>query len=71
MSSYFEKYLSDRYGTNDLFQNADAEIAELKAYIAQLEPVGDRLAMALTDAQCGFVCEYRFAWDELLEKSDG
>ncbi len=30
MSSYFEKYLSDRYGTNDLFQNADAEIAELK-----------------------------------------
>ncbi len=46
----------------------ERENAELKKYISLLEQKGSRMAMALTDAQCGFVCEHRFEWDELLEE---
>jgi len=51
-------------------QERDKAIVELKAKYDALREVGDRMAMALTYAKSGYICEYRLAWEALKEQAD-
>ena len=47
-----------------------AQLTKLQAKYDALREVGDRMAMALTYAKSGYICDYRLAWEALKEQAD-
>ena len=87
-SAMQEHFLEAAAKLDELEAENNAYEKRENAYIAQIDAwekvtvellkKGERMAMALSDAQCGYVCEHRMNWSDarkagnaLLEKNDG
>ena len=73
--------LQELEAENNAYEKREnAYIAQIDAWekvTVELLKKGERMAMALSDAQCGYVCEHRMNWSDarkagnaLLEKND-
>ena len=53
-----------------MLEEAESRNEELQAKYDAVREVGDRMAMALTYAKSGYICDYRLAWEALQEQAD-